>query len=158
MVRYLPFLHVCLCCSHHSYRHPPLHFNRPFENSSCQTGIDHDPSQCRTKGVLDTTCCGKPSETACADGYLKSHISLCTSAVSGPDMQKYSCFKNRCPGEAEAGWELVRRTTGTSHAATDNLAGTEVYGTWNNDPASDSTFSVAFHSVVPQWYVRGVHV
>ena len=44
------------------------------------------------------------------------------------------------------GWELVRRVkSGNSwHPATDQLRGTDVYGTFVNDGSVDSTFSIAF--------------
>jgi hypothetical protein len=45
------------------------------------------------------------------------------------------------------GWVLVRRTPGTLawHQATDNLAGTDVYGTYGSD-TSDSMFSIAWNT------------
>jgi hypothetical protein len=44
------------------------------------------------------------------------------------------------------GWELVRRVKpGNSwHPATDQLRGTDVYGTFVNDGTVDSTFSIAY--------------
>ena len=44
-------------------------------------------------------------------------------------------------------WELVRRVKpGTQwHPSTDNLQGTDVYGTFANDDTVDSTFSIAFN-------------
>jgi hypothetical protein len=45
-----------------------------------------------------------------------------------------------------SGWSLVRRVqAGTTwHPATDHLQGTDVYGTFINDYAADSTFSIKF--------------
>ncbi len=45
------------------------------------------------------------------------------------------------------GWVLVRRTPGTSawHQATDDLAGTAVYGTYGSD-ASNNMFSIAWNT------------
>ena len=41
---------------------------------------------------------------------------------------------------------MVRRTTGTGHPATDNLAGTDVYGTAHADMKGD-TFSLDFSNM-----------
>ena len=50
------------------------------------------------------------------------------------------------------GWALVRRTTATSiwHQATDNLLGTDVYGSYGT-PTSDSIFSIAWNT----WQTTG---
>jgi hypothetical protein len=47
------------------------------------------------------------------------------------------------------GWQLVRRVKAgpTWHPATDHLAGTDTYGTYNADPTADATFSIAFDTI-----------
>jgi hypothetical protein len=60
---------------------------------------------------------------------------------------------NGCPFTLE-GWKLVRRTDGKDglgHPATDQLRGTDVYGTKSADPKSDGKFSVDFEKEVPGW-------
>jgi hypothetical protein len=49
------------------------------------------------------------------------------------------------------GWALVRRVKqgSTWHPATDDLAGTDVYGTYGT-ATSDSTFSIAFSAWIKQ--------
>ena len=51
-----------------------------------------------------------------------------------------------CSKNIIVGWELVRRVkAGNSwHPATDQLRGTDVYGTFVNNGSVDSTFSIAF--------------
>eukprot|EP01083_Nonionella_stella_P019335 53776_1 len=41
-------------------------------------------------------------------------------------------------------WTLVRHAYNAWHPATDNLAGTDVYGTYDNDPQSTSNWSIAY--------------
>eukprot|EP01050_Picozoa_sp_SAG11_P033950 SAG11_NODE_11773_length_739_cov_0.823438_1_plen_166_part_10 len=60
-------------------------------------------------------------------------------------------FADNCPIAAGSGWTLVRRTSGNTHQATDDLAGTDVYGTPSNDPLSGGSFSVNFEDTVPGW-------
>ena len=58
------------------------------------------------------------------------------------------CFLDFTQNILGGGWELVRRVkAGLSwHNATDQLRGTDVYGTFVNDPTIDSTFSRTFDS------------
>eukprot|EP01083_Nonionella_stella_P019334 53772_1 len=41
-------------------------------------------------------------------------------------------------------WTLVRHAYNAWHPATDNLAGTDVYGTYDNDPQSTSNWSISY--------------
>jgi len=60
-------------------------------------------------------------------------------------------FTNSTDSEVKCGWQLVRRV-GTSasrwHPATDNVAGTDVYGTFTDNFLSDSTFSRKYDDIV----------
>ena len=52
-------------------------------------------------------------------------------------------------------WEFVRRVkSGSSwHPATDNLSGTEEYGTYVNDPTIDSTFSKTWDNARVEYFL-----
>jgi len=60
---------------------------------------------------------------------------------------------NKCPIDVAhhqdilgGGWRLVRRVQAGNawHPSTDQLMGTDVYGSYVNDPTADATFSIAF--------------
>jgi len=56
-----------------------------------------------------------------------------------------------CPGDTVgSGWKLVRRTNGNMHSATDDLKGTQVYGSPVSPIAAES-FSVNFEEAAPNW-------
>jgi hypothetical protein len=79
---------------------------------------------------------------ACADAGRYWDGVDCTETFAGDQ---------NCADEAGKGWQLVRRTSGNTHSATDDLSGTDVYGIASSDPLSTSSFSVAFESAVPNY-------
>lgn len=66
--------------------------------------------------------------------------------IQPPTMQSQTvCSTDNGPDDSD-GWKLVRRVKagGTWHPSTDQLVGTDDYGTFLNDPQADSTFSRRF--------------
>ena len=61
-------------------------------------------------------------------------------------------LETNCESAVGEGWYLVRRTTTAGHSATDQLEGTDVYGTYAADPEQTSnSFSIDFETAVPSW-------
>jgi len=60
------------------------------------------------------------------------------------------------------GWKLVRRVQAGNawHPSTDQLMGTDVYGSFVDNPTSDATFSVAFdvNRVAEFLFATGEHI
>eukprot|EP00485_Elphidium_margaritaceum_P007533 CAMPEP_0202690712 /NCGR_PEP_ID=MMETSP1385-20130828/5623_1 /ASSEMBLY_ACC=CAM_ASM_000861 /TAXON_ID=933848 /ORGANISM="Elphidium margaritaceum" /LENGTH=98 /DNA_ID=CAMNT_0049346003 /DNA_START=89 /DNA_END=382 /DNA_ORIENTATION=+ len=54
-----------------------------------------------------------------------------------------------CQGKYGGDWSLVRHAYNTWHPATDNLAGTHVYGTFDDDPQSEASWSRYFITSLP---------
>ena len=86
-----------------------------------------------------------------ADSGLMTEIG--SAGNSGPgNKPPDKCAPKRVKGdlgpELGSGWKLVRRVApGTTwHPATDNLAGSDVYGKSSEDKVSPETFSVSFEA------------
>jgi hypothetical protein len=77
---------------------------------------------------------------------------IAQSPMNAESIQTFTFAPYTCELSFEGGgWVLVRRVKqGASwHPATDDLAGTDVYGTYGT-PTSDATFSVAFSAWISQ--------
>ena len=82
--------------------------------------------------------------------YLLVDLQLFNTSSIRPLTADYPLFSFTSNGVISSNWILVRRA-GTSfsswHAARDNLNGTDVYGTYDSDPLSTSSFSIAFQNI-----------
>jgi len=103
--------------------------------------------------------------TAKQAGKHTFHVSNEPGAMLWLDGQKAASvatveYAKECPFTAD-GWKLVRRTDGVytdadgkkhegrGHPSTDQLVGTDTYGTASADPKSAGSFSVDFETAVP---------
>jgi len=83
--------------------------------------------------------CGSIAGGSTAASAAASKPATATGATTNCDTSKVG-----------TGWKLVRRTPGNMHSATDDLAGTQTYGTATG-PTGSSAFSVNFETAVPKW-------
>eukprot|EP01083_Nonionella_stella_P156047 504851_1 len=86
--------------------------------------------------------------TAAPSKYPTIHPSVTpTSPTTNPTnypSQSPIVYTGPCLDVGGGNWTLVRHAYNQWHPATDNLGGTDVYGTYSNNPESMSSWSIAF--------------
>lgn len=89
---------------------------------------------------------GQTSNVSVNSTYVATDVKIDTlSLQDGATLE----FTTHFPAAVGTGWQLVRRVKqGTKwHPSTDQLTGTDAYGTFRDDPVADATFSKRFDDI-----------
>ena len=65
-----------------------------------------------------------------------------------PTLAPTNLFNHACQDIYGGGWSLVRHSYNGWHDETDNLAGTDIYGTYDADPQSTNEWSIQFDNIL----------
>ena len=61
---------------------------------------------------------------------------------------KYLQYADACDGIYDGGWSLVRHSFNQWYESTDNLQGTDIYGVFDDDPLSLTSWSIQFDDII----------
>ena len=85
---------------------------------------------------------------------ITASLNKCAKVTQGTKMQIF-CYlslitdvSGSCQSIYGGNWVLIRHAYNQWHNTTDNLAGTDVYGTFDNDPESLSSWSIQFDNIL----------